>query len=192
MILQTASSKGDNASKKSAEPRSRTLLPLTAAPLVSRTVNSKILSPRNPSRSEAPIPLPATSLLSPQPGPNCEVETTGSNADERQKLDYERQCYRHAEMIVRDRLQLLQASVNKTISATTGASIPLPAASLLSHQPEPNCETIDINADERQKLDYERQCYRHAEMIVRDRLQLLQKSVDATIDAARRGERGGP
>jgi len=95
-------------------------------------------------------------------------------------------------MIVRSRLQLLQGSVDKTISANKGAPILLPEASLLSPQPEPICETTDTNADERQKLDYERQCYRHAEMIARDRLQLLQKSVDATIDAIRRGERGGP
>ena len=33
------------------------------------------------------------------------------------KLDYERQCYRHAEMIVRSRLQLLQGSVDETIKA---------------------------------------------------------------------------
>jgi hypothetical protein len=144
------------------------------------------------SRSEARIPLPAAPLLTPQPEPNCEVETTGSNANERQKLDFERQCYRHAEMIVRGRLQLLQDAVDKTISANNGTPIPLPAASLLSPQPEPVCEPTDTNTDERQKLDYERQCYRHAEMIVRDRLQLLQRSVDTTLDAVKRGERRGP
>ena len=176
--------------------------------MVSHTTNSKKASgfkkslkspelksgtvPRPEVNARTLIPLPAAPLLSPQPEPNCEVETTGSSADERQKLDYERQCYRHAEMIVRSRLQLLQGSVDKTISANKGAPIPLPEASLLSPQPEPICETTDTNADERQKLDYERQCYRHAEMIARDRLQLLQKSVDATIDAIRRGERGGP
>jgi hypothetical protein len=69
------------------------------------------------SKSRMPIPLPAAPLLSPQPEPRCEFETTGSNADERQKLDYERQCYRHAEMIVRGRLQLLQGSVDETINA---------------------------------------------------------------------------
>jgi hypothetical protein len=95
-------------------------------------------------------------------------------------------------MIVRDRLQLLQDAVDKTISANNGTPIPLPAASLLSPQPQPVCETSDTNVDERQKLDYERQCYRHAEMIVRSRLQLLQDSVDKTIGAFNRSERGGP
>jgi len=192
VALQTVSKKKDPAPKS----KSRPLRTLTAAPPVwEEPVNGKKVSESKKSvesRSEAPIPLPAATLLSPQPEPNCEVETTGSNANERQKLDYERQCYRHAELIVRGRLQLLQSAVDKTISANNGTPIPLPAALLLSPQPEPICEITDTNADERQKLDYERQCYRHAEMIVRDRLQLLQKSVDATIDAVRRGERNGP
>jgi hypothetical protein len=197
MALQNSSSKKHTASKKSTESKSATLVPLTAgASVIPQTVNSKkdIESKESTkkSRAEAPIPLPAAPLLSPQPEPNCEVETTGSNTNERQKLDYERQCYRHAEMIVRDRLQLLQDAVDKTISANNGTPIPLPAASLLSPQPQPVCETTDTNADEHQKLDYERQCYRHAEMIVRSRLQLLQRSVDTTVDAVKRGERRGP
>ena len=67
---------------------------------------------RNPSE---PVPLPEASLLSPQAEPSCEA--SGTDTNERQKLDYERQCYRHAEMIVRSRLQLLQESVARTISA---------------------------------------------------------------------------
>jgi len=88
--------------------------------MISQTVNSKKVTESKKfteSKSRTPIPLPAAPLLSPQPEPSCEFETTESNADERQKLDYERQCYRHAEMIVRSRLQLLQGSVDKTISA---------------------------------------------------------------------------
>jgi hypothetical protein len=42
----------------------------------------------------------------------------------------------------------------------------------------------------RAKLDYERQCFRHAEMIVRNRLRLLQASVEGAMTAARRGEQG--
>ena len=61
--------------------------------------------------STTPIPQPARALLVPQPEPKCEFATTDPNSDERQKLDYERQCYRHAEMIVRGRLRLLQSSV---------------------------------------------------------------------------------
>ena len=97
-------------------------------------------------------------------------------------------------MIVRSRLQLLQDSVDKIISAFKRSPITLPAAPLLSPQPEPSYElgTTGSNANERQKLDYERQCYRHAEMIVRSRLRLLKDSVDKTIGAFKRSEGGGP
>src|SRR5712692_10219857 len=92
----------------------------TRSSMISQTVNSKKVTESKKfteSKSRTPIPLPAAPLLSPQPEPSCEFETTESNADERQKLDYERQCYRHAEMIVRSRLQLLQGSVGETIKA---------------------------------------------------------------------------
>ena len=69
---------------------------------------------------KAKVPLPSLSLLAPQPEPNCEFPTTDSSADERQRLDYERQCYRHAEMIARARLRLLQRSVARTIRAVRG------------------------------------------------------------------------
>ena len=169
-----------------------------AASLISQTANKEKVTESNKfteSQPRTPIPLPAATLLSPQPEPSCEVETTGDNVDERQKLDYEQQCYHHAEIIARDRLQLLQDSIDKTINAIKGTPIALPQAPLLSPQPEPSCEfetAGSSNIDERQKLDYERQCYRHAEMIVRDRLQLLQRSVDATISAIKRRERGSP
>src|SRR5215813_12728697 len=55
-----------------------------------------------------PIPLPRSALLKPQPAPNCTFKPTEPSAqsneastDDRPKLDYERQCYRHAEVIVR-------------------------------------------------------------------------------------------
>ena len=83
-----------------------------------RFIEPKPGAERNPSaerNSSEPIPLPEASLLSPQSEPSCEA--SGTDTNERQKLDYERQCYRHAEMIVRSRLQLLQDSVGRTISA---------------------------------------------------------------------------
>jgi hypothetical protein len=92
----------------------------TGGSMMSQTANSKKVTESKrftESKSRTPIPLPAAPLLSPQPEPSCEFETTESNADERQKVEYERQCYRHAEMIVRSRLQLLQDSVDKTINA---------------------------------------------------------------------------
>jgi len=68
-----------------------------------------------PVRSRRPIRLPDHALLVPQPEPNCTF--AGSAADERQKLDYERQCYRHAELIARSRLDRLQNVVAKTMHA---------------------------------------------------------------------------
>jgi hypothetical protein len=66
-------------------------------------------------RSDTPLPGP--NLLNPLPAPNCEFVSTDSNVDDRQKLDYERQCYRHAEIIARNRLRQLQVSVDRTIHA---------------------------------------------------------------------------
>jgi hypothetical protein len=74
------------------------------------------------------------------------------------------------------------ARVTETSPATP---IPLPPEALLIRQPEPSCKAPDSSLDERQKLDYERQCYRHAEIIVRERLDLLQGSVGKTISAVR-------
>jgi hypothetical protein len=111
MISQTASS------RKSAEPKPRTPIAQQSTArrrTISETTNTEKFTE---AKSRAAIPLPAAPLLSPQAEPSCEFQAKDSNADERQKLDYERQCYRHSEMIVRNRLQLLQDSVDKTISA---------------------------------------------------------------------------
>ena len=63
------------------------------------------------------IYLPERSLLQPQPEPDCAFKGSLSNpatAEEmRMKLDYEQQCYRQAEAIVRTRLQQLQNSLDK-------------------------------------------------------------------------------
>jgi len=67
--------------------------------------------------SRTPIPLPGRTLLTPQPEPDCEIKTTEPETDDLTKREYEAYCYRHAEMIVRDRLELLQSSVDKTINA---------------------------------------------------------------------------
>jgi hypothetical protein len=71
---------------------------------------------------KASIPLPSRALLVPQAQPDCEYRATpGGSDDARIKLDYERQCYRHYEMIARQRLLLLQASVERTIRAVRRA-----------------------------------------------------------------------
>jgi hypothetical protein len=72
------------------------------------------------SQGQPPIPLPDKELLVPQLEPSCEAgnKFNGNQADaERMKLDYERQCYRQAEIIARNRLKLLQVAVGETIKA---------------------------------------------------------------------------
>ena len=77
-----------------------------------------------------PIPIPDTALLERQPAPKCDARVnakarqqagasadTGGDAASQAKLDYERQCYRHAELIARNRLNKLQASVQQTVKA---------------------------------------------------------------------------
>jgi len=63
------------------------------------------------------MPLPTPDLLAPLPEPDCTFDTTRATADDRQKLDYERQCYRHAEIIIRARFERLQDEVGKMIKA---------------------------------------------------------------------------
>ena len=92
----------------------------------------------------------------------------------RMKLDYEQQCYRHSEMIVRARLQQVQKSVEE---------IPRPDRSWLEPQATPDCafkgplSNPMIAEETRIKLDYEQQCYRQAESITRARLQQLQNFI---------------
>jgi rare lipoprotein A (peptidoglycan hydrolase) len=133
---------------------------------------------------------------------NCEFKAAntdpGADAALQTKLDYERQCYRHAAMIAHDRLRNLQASVGETIQAVgRGAqpAVPLPERALLTSPAQFDCEfktaspgtQAGSGADGalRTKLDYERQCYRHAEMIARDRLRRLQAAVGETIRAVK-------
>jgi hypothetical protein len=66
------------------------------------------------------VPLPDQSLLEPPVEPDCKFKDNPTNPTAEQirmKLDYEQQCYRQAEEIVRARLQQLQDSVRKTIRA---------------------------------------------------------------------------
>ena len=81
-------------------------------PTASGTLNTDS-SVRSGSRTSV-LPLDKA-LLGRLPEPDCKLKTNEAGTDDRQKLDYELQCYRHAEMIARNRLQLLQGSVDKTM-----------------------------------------------------------------------------
>jgi hypothetical protein len=184
------------------------------------------------------ITLPDRALLAAPPEFDCDFKDAGrgdaggagpvpagaqADAALRRKLDYERQCYRHAEMILRSRLLDLQAPAGETIEAAakcnaakvgtsarraSRTTLPLPDRALLATPPEFACEFKDAGRDDasggpqpsppraqtdvsadlalRRKLEYERQCYRHAEMILRDRLLQLQASLGETITAVSR------
>src|SRR5262249_43994171 len=80
-------------------------------------------------------------LLSPQPEPDCVFRTDDPNVSERQQLDYERQCYRHAEMIARNRLEMLQNAIRQRATITPNRA-PAPAAS-------PSAPAKDIDAAQR-------------------------------------------
>ena len=104
-------------------PPIKQAVPLSKAPS-SNVASPSVPSPNVPSPKvpgpDIPgpnVPISNEALLKPQPEPDCTFPATDTAADERQKLDYERQCYRHAEMIARTRLQLLQESVAKTAAA---------------------------------------------------------------------------
>ena len=72
-------------------------------------------------------------------------------------------------------------------------------AALLKRQAPPKCEFRTTASDEASadamtgaKLDYERQCYRHAEIIARARLTSLQGAIQDSVKAARRDQTSNP
>ena len=77
--------------------------------------------PVSPRARPAQIPLPSPARLQRQPVPDCvfrgQASTPPTAEETRQKLDYEQQCYRQAEIIVRGRLHQLQDSVYEMIKA---------------------------------------------------------------------------
>jgi hypothetical protein len=100
--------------KTAARPRTT-----TSSISVSRTSAPTKPSPTNTSAAAAvSVPLPEPALLTPQPEPQCSSATAGTGPSDPQRLDYERQCYRHAEMIVRARLELLQEAVRRNERAS--------------------------------------------------------------------------
>jgi TPR repeat protein len=85
--------------------------------------------------------LSDSALLAPQPEPDCAFKTDDPNATERQQLDYERQCYRHAEMIARNRLEMLQNAIRQR-AAVAASRAPTAA-------PSASTPTKDIDAAQR-------------------------------------------
>jgi hypothetical protein len=92
----------------------------TSSISVSRTSAPTKPSPTKISAPPPAVPVPLTepALLTPQAEPQCGSATDGPGLNDPQRLDYERQCYRHAEMIVRARLDLLQEAVRRNERAS--------------------------------------------------------------------------
>jgi len=71
-----------------------------------------------------PVPLPEPELLEPPQAPDCEFKSTvqaDNDAVRRaMKLDYEQQCYRQSEFILRARMERLQDAVRKAIGSLKG------------------------------------------------------------------------
>jgi hypothetical protein len=105
----------------------------SSAKQVAAAANAAISSPP---AAKASIPLPDSALLTPPPEFDCEFRSAGpddaraqpqsaaggqteatTDTALRTSLDYERQCYQHAEAILRERLRRLQVSVGETIKA---------------------------------------------------------------------------
>jgi hypothetical protein len=87
---------------------------VSAAPVLTRTRTHEYFESRR--YGELRIHRPDAALLAPQPAPDCEfkgadVEAVDPAELNRLKLEYERRCYQNAETAVRERLRLLQASI---------------------------------------------------------------------------------
>jgi len=98
---------GEAKAAVSAKPRTRT----------SRGQHRKATTEGKSLASKTAVPLPDSDLLVPAPEPNCKLDAPDLKADDARRLDYERQCYRAAEVFARSRLLLLQTSVDKTVEA---------------------------------------------------------------------------
>jgi hypothetical protein len=125
------------------------------------------------------IPMPERALLQPQGEPGCEAKTSRLQGGERAAQGREPEPTKVANL-TRD-----EPSVR-----SDGQPPALPSAPQSNHrvgQADPNA-TLGL----RIRLEYERDCFRRAEVKVRDRLHRLQTAVGKTMKAVRRMERGGP
>jgi hypothetical protein len=70
------------------------------------------------------ISLPEAELLEPPTVPDCEFKSSTDIDDaaalRAMKLDYEQQCYRQSELILRARMERLQDAVRKTMESVKG------------------------------------------------------------------------
>jgi hypothetical protein len=81
----------------------------------------RISPPVSERASQSGISLPEPELLEHQAAPDCEFKSAAQADSEiarrAMKLDYEQQCYRQSEAILRARMERLQDAVGKTIES---------------------------------------------------------------------------
>jgi hypothetical protein len=143
-LVGCAPDHGRNASKSYIAHDSAVVRPAEAFPNTRLSRTAKVFRTANTSTSikarlRTPISLPDQALLIPQPEPDCEFRPSPTDPDGNNvKLDYERQCYRQAEIIVRTRLRLLQTSVGEMIKAAIlgRTADPRPAAPSKTEAPQ--------------------------------------------------------
>jgi hypothetical protein len=114
-IVQRAQTKpaAQRAQTKPAAQRAQTS---ASSPRTVGTSTNTAAKQTKPDITKTAMPVPAPELLTAPPAPDCALDPTRAT-DDRQKLDYERQCYRHAEIIIRARFERLQDEVGKMIKA---------------------------------------------------------------------------
>jgi hypothetical protein len=111
----------------------RTARSLVAAPLLLAALSAcaptpapegaqAAIAPARTEMQETPACRPDPALFTPQAAPDCafgrrELKTLDPDQWARLKIEYERQCYRNAERVVRERLKLLQAAARCEIDA---------------------------------------------------------------------------
>jgi hypothetical protein len=124
------------------------------------------------------VPMPERALLQPQGEPGCESKTSrlqgGEPAAQGQKPGPTKVAN-----LARD---------EQSVRSDGGLPVPPPAPQSTHKmgQADPNA-TLGL----RIRLEYERDCFRRAEMKVRDRLHRLQTAVGRTMKAVKHIERGG-
>jgi hypothetical protein len=124
----------------------------------------------------ARIPLPKQALLRPEPEPGCTAEASGP---ETHGGDLRPSALRHASAA------MLAAGVSN------GPQLP---ATAISGQSDSEVAQADPNLalSQRIKLEYERDCFRRAEIRIRERLLKLQQAVAVTARAVKRAEQERP
>jgi hypothetical protein len=126
--------------------------------------------------SPSRIPLPKRTLLEPPPEPNCTTEASRPGGYGNLPGPEH-----HRTMVA----SLAAAGNTDTLDAPVTAT-PIQSGSTLA-QTDPN-----LGLSQRIRLEYERDCFRRAEIRARERLLQLQRAVSRTAKAVKRAEQSTP